>query len=194
MEELKSRINAKYNADYKIDIISDIAGKKLLSYLTIKDDLNLCLELVHCLNYVQLTGTLATASTYTLIASYAKGFTDASKQKAPKLEPSIFQENKNHLQTHNRLMSLRHNFIAHRGMSEGEKAILFMITPKLGLPTAKSILKYERKHLQRFSSDDLKMIESLILFVLRHTETKIDNIGERMYNSFYDDPRKFTKL
>lgn len=190
MEELKNRIRAKYSENYNIAIISESAGKKVISYQTIQDDLKFCQQLMTCLKDNSLSETMKSATTYTLISLYGRCFTDASKQKRPKLEISIFNENEKLMASHHELITLRHNFVAHRGESDGEKAILFMITPKNS--SKKSVLKYERKRLTRFSSDKLIDYEALIEFVINLVNNKLREFGERLYNTFYDAPSKLT--
>lgn len=186
MEELKQRIKAQFAENYHIDIISEQSSKKIISYQTIQDDLKFCHQLMNCLKDSSVPEIMKSATTYTLISLYGRCFTDASNHKKPKLETSIFKENESLLESHNELITLRHNFVAHRGESDGEKAILFMITPKIH--SRESILKYERKRLSRFSSDKLSQYEVLIEFVIIQIENKLRKLGEKLYNKFYDNP------
>src|SRR5690606_12102962 len=81
--------------------------------------------------------------TYSLIALYGKCFTDAKKNKNPKLEPSkVYLNHKKFNELHIYLMDLRHNFIAHRGLNDNEIGILFMAISKKNVNNSK--MKFEQ--------------------------------------------------
>lgn len=120
--------------------------------------------------------------TFSIISLYGKCFTDATHNKAPKLESDkLFQEQEELFEIHNYLMDLRHHFISHRGESEGEVEAAYIIIPKAeGEPQ----IRYQRLKQVSFTIDQLEEITKLINFVLGELANKIQKSGQKAYSTY----------
>jgi hypothetical protein len=171
----------KYSNEHLVIAVPGFLSKKFIAYCAMKEDLQLLLEYVSALR-TEITGVQKSAFTYALISLYGKCFTDASKNSYPKLEPSqVFKHGDRHSQTHDDLMSLRHQFIAHRGDSEGEIGISYVLIPKVG--TSQSQVRFSQVKQVSFAKDELDKIEMLLKFLIEHLIKKIQKHGQKVNDS-----------
>ncbi len=157
------------------------AAKKFIAYCSIQEDLQLLLQYINELKS-KPANTLASAMTYSLIALYGKCFTDASKNSYPKLEPNELFKDNPLKDTHDYLMDLRHQFIAHRGETEGEIGISFMLIPKNGDLSDKTELRFNQLKMVNFSEDEINRIEELLKFILGEVQNKIQKAGQKLHD------------
>lgn len=172
----------EFGEEYFITAIPGFMSKKFIAYCAMKEDLQLVLKYINLLRE-KPDNIIESSLSYSLISLYGKCFTDASKNNFPKLEGNIFQGKDDLIETHNYLMNLRHQFIAHRGDTESEIGIAYMLIPKEKNNLQKQIQFSQVKH-KSFSKDDLDRFENQINFTLELLITKIKKTGQKLNDSF----------
>lgn len=180
---LVRKAQEEYSEDNFVYVIPGFMAKKFIAYCAMREDVVLMLE------YTQLihedhSSIIKSSLTYSIIALYGKCFTDASKNSNPKLEPtSIFEKESPHLLTHEYLMDLRHQFIAHRGNTDSEIGVSFLMIPKEG-GLEESQIRFSQLKQVSFSNEDLEKIEAVLFFLRDLLQDKIQKSGEKL-NSGY---------
>ncbi len=185
LENLIKKAQDLYSEKYLMIAIPGFLSKKYISYCSMIEDLRLSLEY---LDYMKRDNDSVIKSSlcYSLIALYGKCFTDASKGGYPKLEPgSIFKNQEDFKRTHEYLMELRHTFIAHRGKTESEIGIAFMILEK-GKGNNDVEIKFSQLKQNGFSKQKLLEIDILIHFLIKYLEVKIQKMAQDIYNTMLD--------
>ena len=81
-------------------------------------------------------------------------------------------------------MDLRHQFVAHRGETDAEIGIAFMIIPKPE-GEARSQIRFSQLKQNNFS-EDLERIRALIDFVLQKVMEKVEKSGQRAYEGMFN--------
>lgn len=171
----------QYSNEYLVIAIPGFISKKFIAYCAMKEDLELILEYINILRQKPV-GVIKSSLTYSLISLYGKCFTDASKNSFPKLESNdLFQEGDGNIETHNFIMELRHQFIAHRGDTESEIGISYMLVPKND-KIENSQIRFGQLKQVAFSEDDINRIEKLIKFLLEKVLVKIQKSGQKVYD------------
>lgn len=159
-------------------------SKQFSTYCSIREDLKLILEYIDILKTNPTNQYIKSSLTYSLLALYGKCFTDSTKTKKPKLEPNhVFDKEKKKRKTHEYLISLRHEFIAHRGNTLGEIGIAFLAIPKK--QNEQSQIRYKQTKMISFNEKKLKKTESLIKFLVEKVEIKIQKCGQKAYDGFF---------
>ncbi len=177
IEEVKAE-SAENNFAF---IVPHFMAKSFTSYCSMREDLILIKEYIACLERED-NRVINSALTYSTISLYGKCFTDATKSKAPKLEPShLFKEKAELKETHDYLMNLRHHFIAHRGDTESEVEGAFLLIPKEEKDPQMRFLGLKR---MTFSQEKKKKIIVLIDFLLDEVMKKIERAGQKMYSAY----------
>ncbi|WPV65936.1 hypothetical protein [Chitinophaga sp. LS1] len=170
-----------YGAENLVIALPGYAAKKFIAYCSIQEDLQLLIEYTTLLK-TKPEGTVASALTYSLIALYGKCFTDASKHSYPKLEPNDLFENNKLKDVHEYLMDLRHQFIAHRGETEAEIGISFMLIPKNKELSDKTELRFSRLKMINFSKEEISKIEELLNYLLQEVHAKIEKAAQKLHD------------
>src|SRR5690554_1378004 len=175
---------SKYSEENLVLAIPKFMSKSFTSFCSIREDLLLIKMYLERLE-IEKDIIITSALTYSLISIYGKCFTDATKSKSPKLEPKqIFDENSSYLMTHEYLMELRHNFIAHRGDTENEVEAAYLLIPKeQGEPQ----VRYAQKKRMNLDSEKRKEISFLIDFLVPVVMEKIQKSGDKTYNALFDN-------
>ena len=182
---LIKKAQTEYAEDYLVVAIPGFLSKKFIAYCAMREDLKKTLE------YIKLLGTdvnpiIKSALTYSLIALYGKCYTDASKNNFPKLEPkNLFKDDNQLKEVHNFLMDLRHQFIAHRGDTESEIGVSFMVIPKKE-GVEQSQVSFSQVKLNAFSPEELAKIMTLINYTIEYLEQVIQKNGQKVYEVFFD--------
>jgi len=146
LERLIERVKTENNGMYQAFLIPEDISKIITTYTAMKADLeyvgNVAQELI---DYEH--SDLITISVWTsLLITYGKCFVDATNTRSPKLESKdCFTDRESMLEkTHKELMNLRHNFVAHRGITAYEASLCFLTigTEKfgIGVKTVKRVL------------------------------------------------------
>ena len=184
----------EYSEKYLLLAIPGFMSKKFVAYCSMKEDMELILEYIKILNE-KPSHVIESALSYSLIALYGKCFTDASKNSYPKLEKNIFEGNEQLLEVHNDLMELRHQFIAHRGDTESEIGIAFMIIPKEG-DADKSQIRFSQLKRKTFLKEDLEKYETQMNFIHKCLMGKLEKTAQKLHESFLDNfpPEEILKM
>ena len=174
----------EYAEKYLIFPIPHILSKKFVAYCAMKEDLELLLEYIALLRKEE-SHILKSSLTYSLISLYGKCFTDGSQHSNSKLEPShLFKEDDTENQeVHTYLMNLRHQFIAHRGETDSEIGIAFMIIPKEGSIDDNQI-RFTQLKQNSFSPERLDLIEKTINHIIESLKESIEKNGQKLYENF----------
>jgi len=158
------------------------AGHELAAIMTIKNDLQ---------DIEKFEGTYETMKTslwYSLIAFYGKCFTSADKAGKTKLEPSkCFADNPPLLATHERLMRLRHEYVAHRGDNEFDvSATMLLYEIKENDQYGDAILKV--MSIREVSPSGADLIEYLQLFdyLLEHVEVRMKQHADTIQKAYWE--------
>lgn len=180
---LMKRAQLEFGDKYLVFTIPEIMSKKFIAYCAMSEDIKLIIEYINLLRS-KPSNVVESALSYSLISLYGKCFTDASKNSYPKLEANnMFSESNDLLEIHKYLMDLRHQFIAHRGETESEVGIAFMLIPKEKDKTQSQVQFFQVKQ-KSFSIDDLNKFEFLMNFINDWLMKRIKKAGEKLSDGF----------
>jgi len=180
--QLIKNAQAEYSEEYFAVAIPGFMSKKFIAYCAMKRDLELVLEYIEFLKTNPQNATIKSSLTFSTIALYGKCFTDASKNSYPKLEPnSLFANQDDFSKTHDFLMDLRNQFIAHRGKTESEIGIAFMLIPKKA-GDSQSQIRFNQLKQYSFNTQKLTEFENLIKFIISELDKKIQKSGQKLHD------------
>lgn len=175
----------QYSKDYLVLAVPSFLSKKFIAYCAMKEDLELILKYVGEIRN-NPPGVIKSALSYSLISLYGKCFTDASRSSFPKLESSeLFEEGEDIYETHKYLMDLRHQFIAHRGETENEIGISYMLIPREGSLEQVQV-RFSQLKMVGFSNEDLDRFEHLINYLLKRLLEKIQKSGQKIHDGMFN--------
>jgi hypothetical protein len=178
---LINKAQEQFSEEHLVLAVPDFISKKFIAFCAMKEDLELILIYIDEIRS-NPSWVIKSALSYSLIALYGKCFTDASKSGFPRLEPTdLFSADETHYETHNRLMELRHQFIAHRGDLENEIGISFMLVSKKD-SLDKSQVHFSQVKMVSFSNEDLDKFKSLLKFVIEKLLEKIQKSGQKVHD------------
>lgn len=173
----------EFAENYLVLAIPGFLTKKFVAYCSMKEDIELILEYIKLLRNDN-DHVIKSSLSYAMISLYGKCFTDASKNSYPKLEPNdIFKNQEKFAKTHEYLIDLRHQFIAHRGETDSEIGIAFMIIPKKE-GVDKTQLRFSQLKQNSFSNDNLNEFESLMNFIHDNLMEKIQKSGQKLHEGY----------
>ncbi|GAK98293.1 hypothetical protein JCM19294_927 [Nonlabens tegetincola] len=115
---LEKELKSKNTGEKVVFKISYDISKKLIGYHGILLDLNDCRKYLEEMGKID-SEVVQNSLFISFVITYGKSFTDRKFSKLPKLEESIFQD-QSYFDHHKELMNARHNFVAHRGISNYE--------------------------------------------------------------------------
>lgn len=157
--------------------------KKNVAYYSIILDLETCREALNKL--LELNEDIIQTSLFTsVVILYGKCFTDSTKMKYPKLEPNILDSQEPELKIfHERIMSMRNNFIAHRSETEHEfgKAY-FQINPK----TMQWGIKVGLQRRHSFEAEEIPGYLKLVDYLIEATTQKYIKVGNKVLMHIFD--------
>jgi len=194
--QLIKNAQAEYSEEYFAFAIPGFMSKKFIAYCAMKRDLELVIEYIEFLKTSPQNATIKSSLTFSTIALYGKCFTDASKNSYPKLEPnSIFVNQDDFLKTHDFLMDLRHQFIAHRGKTESEIGIAFMLLPKKA-GDSQTQIRFNQLKQYSFNVQKLTEFENLIKYIISELDKKIQKSGQKLRDGLIDNftPEQLTLM
>lgn len=163
-------------------VIPDHLAKPLLNYQSIRHDLLFIKEATEKLMSPNLDQTTMSALWHTVIALYGKCF--VSTGQTTKLEVNnCFSEQNQLLKTHEELMHLRHNFVAHRGQTIHEYLLAY-----LSVDPIKNESKIKIEQLKRNRPDQSNLDNYVLLFdhLITLTEEKIKKVGNKVVRKLHD--------
>ena len=186
--QLIKNAQAEYSAEYFAVAIPGFMSKKFIAYCAMKRDLELVLEYIELLKTNPQNAIIKSSLTFSTITLYGKCFTDASKNSYPKLEPKSLFKNQDELSaTHDFLMDLRHQFIAHRGKTESEIGIAFMLIPKEKESGTRSQIRFNQLKQYTFNTEKLTEFESVITFIISELDKKIQKSGQKLHDGLLNN-------
>lgn len=119
---------------------------------------------------------------YSLIILYGRCFSNATKGQKVKLDKKdFFNISDEVLITHNKIIDIRNNFIAHRGDNENEIPIVYVKIPRGEIPEEYNVeFEIVSTRYVTESSRFLEQIINLVHFLIPKIKIKIDKCGERL--------------
>lgn len=126
---------------------------------------------------------------YSLIILYGRCFSNATKGQKVKLDKEDFFNINDEilLITHNKIIEIRNNFIAHRGDNENEIPIVYVKIPQGEIPEEYNVeFEIVSTRYVTESSLFLEQIIDLVDFIIPKVKTKIDKCGERLKKGIFN--------
>lgn len=174
-------------------VIPDHLAKPLLNYQSIRHDLIFSRDAAIKLMVPDLDQTTMASLWHTIIVLYGKCF--VSTGQSTKLESSNCFSGKNEafLKTHEELMNLRHNFVAHRGRTIHEFAIAYI---KIDPDKDESEIKIEQLKRNRPNKSELESYVKLFDHLITWTEHKIRTVGNKVVKKLHEttNPNELFKI
>jgi len=123
---------------------------------------------------------------YSMIVLYGKCFTDASNAKRTKLEARdvISDLNPTLITTHQKIMKIRHNYVAHNGDDENDYGFVYL---KLNIRTLMREVKSKKIRRSSLDKQDLRYFVELCQNVLDKIETMAHKYAERVWKNMLKD-------
>lgn len=189
--ELLRRVKNKFGNDNTLLLIPHNirknAARHFISYCSMHEDLVQIKKYLETLQH-PVDVTIKSALTYSIISLYGKCFTDATSTNSPKLEANKLFKSKPRLQaTHEFLINLRHNFIAHRGDTAAEREVVYLLIPNN--KEKETQIKYGRIKQVSFNNEQKTQILELVNFIIielqRKIEKKRSTVVKWLYNEFF---------
>ena len=186
LEKIRQENTESYNY-----VIPKIFSRKLIDYNSIRSDLLHVIEATGDLLLLTRNnaGTiiLRTCMWHSIIITYGKCFTDATKSRRTRLDINSIlpKEDDSIIGAHSKLMNLRHNYIAHGGYNEYDISVAFLKVPKENDADFKSShyrIKSMRSALP--SVIDLEGYRLLFQKVQEIVESKLKKNGERAHKVY----------
>ena len=177
-------------------VLPSFIGKKLVSWTLIQCDILFAIDCAKQLitfksaEQNDRSQIIETSLWYSLIITYGKCFTENESGYSKLEKKDCFDEtnvDNELLEIHNDLIELRNCFIAHRGNSENENAIVYVKIPKNEPISEKMEVKISTT--QSFSPS-IEMIEKyLVLFnhIVNIVNDKIQKQGDKITLSFLEE-------
>lgn len=183
LKDLVALTQKEFSKENILTLVPEYISKKFIAYCSMEEDINLAYQYLNLLE--ESDDLIRSSLTYAFISIYGKCFSDASKCKYPKLESNdIFKNEKVFLKTHCYLINLRHQFIAHRGYTESEVGLAFIVTPKTGDVNSQVIFRGFKR--TTFSDDKIDEIKKLLDFLLTKLSPKVQKSGQKI-NDFFSN-------
>jgi len=179
------------NPDSYVYVLPNLFTKKMKSFMLIREDLNLLIEVTNRLIYFQnqepADDILSFALWQSIIVTYGKCFTE-NNAGLSKLEKKFLDESDPKLQQlHEKLMDLRHSYIAHRDETEKEQALVFLkISKEKEIGEDAEYLIKSRK-LVKPKSDEVIGYLALFETLKAIVEEKIQKNGEKAHKAFLEN-------
>lgn len=126
---------------------------------------------------------------YSLIILYGRCFSNATKGQKVKLDKEDFFNINDEilLITHNKIIEIRNDFIAHRGDNENEIPIVYVKIPQGEIPEEYNVeFEIISTRYVTESSLFLEQIIDLVDFIIPKVKTKIDKCGERLKKGIFN--------
>ena len=184
--ELIRKVQEDYSEKYFIYAIPGFLSRNFMAYCAMHQDLEILLQYIEELTTNEHSTILKSSLTYGIITLYGKCYTDASHYKSAKLEAKdLFKEHPKHLRTHNELMKMRHHFIAHRGDTENEITISFMLMDK-NTEGEQNQVRFKRYKQAGFGGQLLLDIRELVLFIIDCLTAKIQKSGDKLHKGLLE--------
>ncbi len=190
VEIIKNENDGKHN-DY---ILPGYQAKKLIGYHSMRQDLILCKDALETLLLEKNNIVVSSCLYYTFLALYGKCFTDASTFKFPKLEENDFrEEGEGFIKHHREIMTLRHQFIAHRGETNHETSIAYL---RINTDTLNKHVRVKMRKTNKPNKTTIKRYIEIIDFLITVAENKFQYLGLKVWKHMLKEytPDQFAAL
>lgn len=189
IEAMKQILDSIRNQNDGIHIdylLPGYAAKKIISYQSMRRDLLLCLDAAKRLHKREFDDITGSSLWYMLISLHGRCFTDATEGGFSKLEKDdCFGDDKILLETHEELMRLRHNFVAHRGNNINEFGVGYL---RLNIKTFERGVQVKQLKREKPSTSTslmyVKLIEHLIAVVEKKFEKNALKVWSHMLQHY----------
>ena len=182
--KLIERVQQQDPGTLKIAVPGFLA-KKSVSYMLIREDLlfikESCIRLIACKKAEQQDRLLITALWQSIIVTYGKCFTE-NEGGFSKLTKDIINSDEFN-NTHERLMDLRHSFIAHRDDSEKEMGFIYMRLPATGELTNQTEFRIQSSKQWAPSIEEAKQYLILFDHLIEATMEKINKQTQKAHDA-----------
>ena len=179
-------------------ILDGQKAKQWIGYSAIKLDLEFVLQQLDLLKSFKerefklqkRNETIIKGLWISVIITYSKSFTDASKGRGVRLQKTLFKkDNKEHLELHEEVMNIRHNYFAHAGTSNFEK-----MEPRIRLLQRDNgyiypHLVYHGYTIKGFDQNVITKFIALTNSVNEHVNQRIRYIGAKILS---EESQKYT--
>ncbi len=176
--KLFAQITQDHDDDMHRVLVPGFMSKNLIGYFGIKSDLQLIKGafIDYCNPKKDLDRPIYF---YAIISLYGKCFTNASSSTMPNLQRSDFNNRPDLLSIHEELMQIRHNFVAHRGLSMNDASIPYLSINK---DNANDIRFHVRRgKVEHFSGKNPSMYIELIDYLIEKVDVKIKKNAKKTY-------------
>jgi hypothetical protein len=176
-------------------VVPGYAGKRIVAYQSMREDLLLCLDPAKILQTEKLHPTITSSLHYAIVSLYWKCFSDATNAKYPKLETKDCFNNDDQelLITHKLLIELRNTLAAHRDDSEYDVGVAYL-KPHIQDGSRQIRVKQRKKRKPTSSqlTDYINLFEHIIKVVEEHFEKAGKKVWDHMIKDF--TPKELSML
>lgn len=190
-EKLIKLAKRKFGDENIVMVVPKFMAKSFHSYCSMKEDLDLILRQLDYLEEQKYPKDIDASLTYSIITLYGKCFTDATSGKAPKLEANKIITEKKSIKTHDYLMNLRHNFLAHRGETDSEIEAAFFLISK-GSDTTSQV-QFMRVKQTGFPPEKIEELRKHVTFIKSEVMTKIEKSAKKVQKGMLNLDKKIVK-
>ncbi|RZJ77583.1 MAG: hypothetical protein EOO47_16365 [Flavobacterium sp.] len=191
-EKAKTDIYKALRSSYPNNLLyemPELLSKKLRSFMLIREDLSFIEKIAEQLIFSRQSSSsnsvIERALWQSIIITYGKCFTE-TKAGMSKLEKALFAKHGEKYESmHNHLMDIRHSYIAHRGETANEQAMVFIKVSKTGYmmdPDTEDIIISRKLASPRIG--DLKMYVELFNLLLNEVQEKIQKQADKAHQAF----------
>ena len=124
---------------------------------------------------------ILSAITNALISTYGRCFSNATANGYPKIEKKEIPNN--HKEAHDFLMGLRNNFTGHRGKTESEFGIGYMLINESNIPT----FKFSGLKRLKLSGDQINKIDNLLFFIDSYLAEKNQKLTNKLHDRIFKE-------
>ncbi len=195
VKEVVEKIAADNDGKHWDFIVPGYAGKKMVAYQGMREDLIICIDAANRLRTEQLDGTLKTSLFYTIIILYGKCFSDATNAKFPKLEikDCFSTADKELLETHNLIIDARNTLVAHRGETINDLGVAYL---KVHVENGSRQFIVRQRRQQKPNNKALEKYIDLFNHVKKIVEAKFEKAGHKVWEHLTKEltPKEFAQL
>lgn len=179
--------------DHITFVIPNFLTKKLASWMLVKEDLvfvkSCAMELIAAKQKSadNRNTTIEASLWYSLIITYGKCFTDNQSGYSRLEDKNCFNNLRELEEIHKSMMELRHGFIAHRGDTENEQAIVFMKIPKAEQIGNQTEFKVSSAKAVSPSIEKISTYIKLFDYLLNLVQGKIQKQAEKVNLNFLNE-------
>lgn len=186
VKPLFEKIKKNKEIDYMYFVIPNLFAKKTIVYANMHSDLSYLKSCLDELKKFKDQKIIARSLWTTIISLYGRQFTDSTTTSSPKLEEKdCFQDTSADIyKMHQKLMSLRHNFISHRGKNYQEHGICYL---KIHKKMCNEEVHVEQVLLSQPQNEECLLINNLINHLLEVAREKYRKAAHKSRKSMLEN-------